>query len=1157
MSKKTSNQSTHSNVEVSDRNITTHNSQSSLSPENFQKWLETTERLVKLVAESWRTGGNVRRILIVGAIAFFTLNPGVAGKVASSFFAMASLPSGYTTVFWMGMLAIALISVVVAITNIPRRRAVSLDDSIDRPAIKGLRSFKKEDADIFSRLKRKTDIQDCLTAITSSEFRFGQLLGESGCGKSSLLQAGILPRLSGTKATHIGIYVKLRARNPIEEIQRTLFELELITDANFQTSFNGKLVSLMTEAVQMSEKPLVLILDQFEQFYVQYKQFEERQSFIYELKGWYNSNLPVSVLISVREDYAGRLIDIHKVLGYQLGPNQIFRLEKFRPDQAAAILKVMAKAENMDVNDSFVESLAQTELASPEDGKISPVDLQILVWMLDRYAIGTTRALNQKSFQQLGGVDGLLTCFLQRTLAVLPTQTPLKILVALTNLERRVRAGTLSLEELKTKLPILSLESIAEAAEWLARGDVRLVTRINRDGRSAYELAHERLIPAILSLADQELTEGDRAKQLLNRRVNEWQGNNRSSRYLLTWRELRLLQQQRAYVVFGKNRIAKEQLLKHSYRRMRRKIFLVGIPSALVFGCILWSFTLPGKMQLVRWRAVNITNYGIYPGSSFITAANMDMVIGMKKNPFPRLWLRWFAHESYEYDDLSKIIQIAEITTDNQLTLQLLGQVSSVVKGQLDLSERDSRRKYINPSSITLLSEVAHVYYTNLNDETTARDILSEALKSSETLDENNRKFEAMSSIAATYSNLQDFDTARDILSEALKSSETLDEDDQKVKAMSSIATAYSKLQDFDAASDILSEALEISSAITNESDRDDAVQAISSAAGEIQDVEVAKRILLEAIQISRTINNDSWKAGSLSAISGAAGKLPSDVGLNLLLDMLKSSETLDEDDQKVKAMSSIATAYSRLQDFDAASDILSEALEISSAITNESDRDDAVQAISSAAGEIQDVEVAKRILLEAIQISRTINNDSWKAGSLSAISGAAGKLENFKMTEQLLFEVLYVSESLESGYSKADTLIDIIQTVNSLDNIPATNRILARTMEIASSMDDQDDYYRDRVMARVAQVHIRLGERERAEDILDNLANEKIDNNFFHSEEVGVAYVDLGHINRALRYSHGLDSRAKLTVYARILRNNAEQQLPALKKLSEIEVSD
>src|SRR5262245_7254673 len=152
------------------------------------------------------------------------------------------------------------------------------------------------------------------------------------------------------------------------------------------------------------------------------------------------------------------------------------------------------------------------ELAASDDGLISPVDIQILAWMLTRQSTGEDRAFTRIAFQKLGGVAGLMEQFLKRALNARETQrrrqAATKVLLALTDLERNTRAGTVTLDELRRKLSDAVPDSeLKEAVEWLTRGDVRLAVPVKRDVIEGYELAHERLIPALRRIANKELTE--------------------------------------------------------------------------------------------------------------------------------------------------------------------------------------------------------------------------------------------------------------------------------------------------------------------------------------------------------------------------------------------------------------------------------------------------------------------------------------------------------------------------------------------------------------------------------------------------------------------------------------------------------------------------
>jgi hypothetical protein len=117
---------------------------------------------------------------------------------------------------------------------------------------------------------------------------------------------------------------------------------------------------------------------------------------------------------------------------------------------------VIAGQEKLDRDSSFVEKMAAEELASATDGLVSPVDIQVLAWMIAGQKSEEERAFNEKTFRKLGGVEGLLERFLTRALDARETdarrQAAVKTLLALTDLDRNTRAGVLTTAELEEKL---------------------------------------------------------------------------------------------------------------------------------------------------------------------------------------------------------------------------------------------------------------------------------------------------------------------------------------------------------------------------------------------------------------------------------------------------------------------------------------------------------------------------------------------------------------------------------------------------------------------------------------------------------------------------------------------------------------------------------
>ena len=118
--------------------------------------------------------------------------------------------------------------------------------------------------------------------------------------------------------------------------------------------------------------PLVLLFDQFEQFFVHHKRKEDREPFVQVLAHWYTSKarLSVKILVCLRGDFYAHLIELHKAMGYALVLQQSFHLEKFTPQQATDIFRVIAETTALPFDEAFVHELTQQELADRDDGWI-------------------------------------------------------------------------------------------------------------------------------------------------------------------------------------------------------------------------------------------------------------------------------------------------------------------------------------------------------------------------------------------------------------------------------------------------------------------------------------------------------------------------------------------------------------------------------------------------------------------------------------------------------------------------------------------------------------------------------------------------------------------------------------------------------------------
>ena len=196
----------------------------------------------------------------------FLLNPwsGLAFELLSLDLDAQPLPGWYAGAFWVTMLGLLSTALVIAVQTRPKAVAPAPEDITERKAIKGLRPFSLDDAEVYTQLPLPLQLRDCVDALTSDIFRFGILMGESGCGKTSFLQAGVWPLLTPEKANCLGIYIRFNDQKPIKTIAKALAE-QLKLPLEKLLSWEGpqdRLLVVLQQAAASQDYPLVLLFDQ-------------------------------------------------------------------------------------------------------------------------------------------------------------------------------------------------------------------------------------------------------------------------------------------------------------------------------------------------------------------------------------------------------------------------------------------------------------------------------------------------------------------------------------------------------------------------------------------------------------------------------------------------------------------------------------------------------------------------------------------------------------------------------------------------------------------------------------------------------------------------------------------------------------------------------
>lgn len=175
----------------------------------------------------------------------------------------------------------------------------------------GLRPFQANESHLF--FGRENYIETILQKLNA--FHFVSIVGNSGSGKSSLMRAGVIPRLRKDPSW---IIATMRpGMNPVEELNDTLAQTdELLTTPHALAASADALEILRSSALGLVQllrnaippgKRILIVVDQFEELFRFNKENEsDAQQFVnLLLQAIQQKDVSINVIITLRSDFIG------------------------------------------------------------------------------------------------------------------------------------------------------------------------------------------------------------------------------------------------------------------------------------------------------------------------------------------------------------------------------------------------------------------------------------------------------------------------------------------------------------------------------------------------------------------------------------------------------------------------------------------------------------------------------------------------------------------------------------------------------------------------------------------------------------------------------------------------------------------------------------
>ncbi|HKP87581.1 MAG TPA: protein kinase [Blastocatellia bacterium] len=369
-------------------------------------------------------------------------------------------------------------------------------------AFRGLLPFQEADRDRF--YGRETDTFALLDMIAHGEFRFGVLFGESGSGKTSLLKAAVLPKL--WEAGFAPIYCR-SYKDPmtalVEECRR-LSQLEPV-DAESPAHYLRRVAEELCAV-------LVIVCDQFEEFFVNFKTAREREPFLSFVAACFNdSRLPVRLLFAMRSDFLYLISsEFEGRIPEPLMSSRLYHLRNFDEAQAAVIIEKSARRAALPFEPELSRQVAR-DLAVAD--RVLPSELQIVGERLQSKRIYTL-----DEYRRAGGKEPLVHSFLEDVIASAGDKESARLLLRSLISDENTRL-TLTVEEI-AKRTQASQQTVRAILNLFA--SARLIREVQEDEPWRYELMHEYLIEKINQITGRVMDATQRANRLLKQYLSHY-----------------------------------------------------------------------------------------------------------------------------------------------------------------------------------------------------------------------------------------------------------------------------------------------------------------------------------------------------------------------------------------------------------------------------------------------------------------------------------------------------------------------------------------------------------------------------------------------------------------------------------------------------------
>ena len=249
---------------------------------------------------------------------------------------------------------------------------------------------------------READVQRLVQRIERDDTRFTVIYGPSGVGKSSIIEAGLVPALGQLRLRGLRVLVVLQRvyQNWPQQLNKQFDaaqqHLQGEPSAPLPEDSTGQDIAALLAKLQQGAQPqsgpqqkrtITLIFDQFEEFFFDCQETAQRREFYTFLQNCLSIPF-VNVVLSLREDYLSYVLEGERLVvplghsGQEDLLNDILKkdnreyLGNFSCDQAREVINGLIKQTPYAPESALIDQVV-ADLAA-DLGEVRPIELQIV-----------------------------------------------------------------------------------------------------------------------------------------------------------------------------------------------------------------------------------------------------------------------------------------------------------------------------------------------------------------------------------------------------------------------------------------------------------------------------------------------------------------------------------------------------------------------------------------------------------------------------------------------------------------------------------------------------------------------------------------------------------------------------------------------------------